>query len=130
MLRLSRIGDRAMSPDADTIFRREIQLLGSMYGESIVQGSRLRTVTARYWSGAWPSVAICVRSSSSRVFGAPALGEADEEAPIAGEAILDGVGGSVEGELVGVICHEEPGYIGDIFAEGLMAIDGQIGKGL
>ena len=34
------------------------------------QASRLRTVSARYWPGAWPSVAMRARSAASRIFDA------------------------------------------------------------
>src|SRR5207248_7437621 len=62
--------------------------------------------------------------------GAPALGEADEEPLIAAQAVEHGIRFPLQRQTIGVIGRQEPGYIGDIFAESLMSVDRKIGKRL
>ena len=61
--------------------------------------------------------------------GAPVLAEGDEELLVAGEVVDLGGFGAFEGGVEAVVGCGETGYVGDVFAEGLLAVDGDVGEG-
>jgi hypothetical protein len=61
--------------------------------------------------------------------GAPVLSEGDEELLVAGEVVDFGGVGAFEGGVEAVVGCGETGYVSDIFSEGLLAVDGDIGEG-
>ena len=106
----------AASPDVGPILRRQIQLLWSPHWESVVPG-----VQVADGNGAILGGCVAIRGDLPAQFLiagllAPTLGEADEESLIPREAILHGIGRSVEGKPVSVICREQAGNVGNIFA--------------
>jgi len=56
------------SPHAYAIRGREVQVLARFDAERLIPRVELRTVSARYSSGAWPSVTIRWRNAGSRIF--------------------------------------------------------------
>ena len=62
--------------------------------------------------------------------GAPVLTEGDEELLVAGEAADLGRVAAFERGVEGVEGGGETGYVGDVFAEGLPAVDVDVGEGL
>ena len=61
--------------------------------------------------------------------GAPVLTEGYEELLVAGQVVYLRGFGAFEGGVVGVVGGGEAGCVGDVFAEGLLAIDVEIGEG-
>ena len=62
--------------------------------------------------------------------GAPVLGVGDEELLVAGEVVDDGCGLAFERGVVRVEGGGDSGYVGDVFGEGLAAVDGDVGEGV
>ena len=86
-------------------------------------------MSARYSPGEWGSVRTCWRRAASRVLPASVLGEGEEELLVAGEAVDDGGGLAVERGVPGVVGGGEAGEVGDVFAEGLVAVEVEVGEG-
>ena len=90
----------------------------------------LRTVCARYWSGAWPLVAIALAQRCVAHLGRPGLGVSEEEALVAGQAVDHRRWLAASEALIGVVGRGEAGDVGDILAERQLAVDVQAGEGL
>ncbi len=57
---------------------------------------------------------------------APRLGKGQEEALVAGQAVLDGVRLAVQRQLVGVVSRRQAGDVGDVFRQHLLAVDASV----
>ena len=116
-------------PELDAVFGGEVELVGGFDVEGCVPAVVVADGAARI--SAW-SVRIgedLLAEGGVAGDGAPVLGEGDEELLVAGEVADFGGVAAVEGGVVAVEGGGEASDVGDVFAQGLAAVDGEVGEG-
>src|SRR6478609_6151533 len=114
----------ANSPDADSLIGRQVHLVTRLHVEGALEGvvvldGDVGAVLARR---VWVAEHKLARDGLARTL-APRLGEAHEEALIAGEAVDHRRLLPLERDAVGAICLREPAEITDVLAHRELAVD-------
>ena len=116
-------------PDVDAVFGGEVELVGGLDVEGGVPAVVVADGGGAEFAGGVGIDEDLLAESGVASDGAPVLTEGDEELLVAGEVVDFGGFGAFEGGVEAVVGCGETGHVGDVFAEGLLAVDGDIGEG-
>src|SRR6188474_3632819 len=112
----------------NAIRRRKVQLLPGHDAESVIPPIKVAHTVGAIFFWSMPVRGDPSTEFGFTVFASPALAIADEEPLIAGETIGCAIRLSLQRQVIGIVSAHQAGDVGDIFAQGLMAVHSEVGK--
>jgi hypothetical protein len=116
-------------PDADAVYGCEVEFVGGFYVEGGVPAVLVANCKGAVLAGGMGVAEDLPTEGGVACDGGPVLGKGYEELLVSGEVGDLGSLSAFERGVKGVEGGGEAGYVGDAFAEGLAAIDMEIGEG-